>query len=97
MTLEPTKAYYITIEGGIEEIFPSDGKEFQLEEVQKRVEGYIEIVYLNKKQIMIVNEEGKFYKGSNPIATGIANLHKALGAGDYICGNVVICPSKMLH
>lgn len=96
MNLEPTKAYHITVEGSIEEISPNDGKEFQLEEVQKRVEGYIEIVYLNDKQIMVVNEEGKFDKEFNPIATGIADLHKALGYGDYICGNVVICPSSML-
>lgn len=96
MKLDPKKAYHITVEGSVEEIYPNNGKDFRLDEVQKRVEGYIEIVYLSKEQIMIVNEEGKFDKKENPIATGIADLHRALGAGDYICGNVVICPSKML-
>lgn len=96
MNLEPTKAYHITVDGSIEEISPNDGKEFELEEVQKKVEGYIEIVYLNDKQIMIVNEEGKFDKAYNPFATAIAQLHQALWGGDYICGNVVVCPSSML-
>lgn len=96
MELNPKKAYHITVEGSIEEISPNDGREFELEEVQKRVEGYIEIVYLNEKQIMIVNEEGKFDKDYNQLATTIAQLNHALWGGDYICGNVVICPSSTL-
>ena len=50
MELLPTKAYHITVEGSIDEISPCDGKEFQLEEVQKRVDGFIEIVYLVKSR-----------------------------------------------
>lgn len=96
MELQPTKAYQITVEGDIFEISPNNGKTFELEEAQAKVEGYIEIVHLNKDQIMIVNEEGKLNKGYNAIATGIAELHHALWSGDYICGNVVICPSPML-
>lgn len=96
MELLSTKAYHITAKGSIEEISPGDGKAFQLEEVQKLVEGYIELVYLNEKQIMIVNEEGKFDKEYNNIATAIADLHRAIGSGDYICGDVVMCPSEML-
>lgn len=96
MELQPTKAYQITVGGDIFEISPKNGKTFELEEAQAKVEGSIEIVHLNKDQIMIVNEEGKFTKEYNAIATGIADLHKALWSGDYICGNVVICPSPML-
>lgn len=29
-------------------------------------------------------------------ATTIAQLNHALWGGDYICGNVVVCPSSML-
>ena len=93
MELQPTKAYKITVGGDICEISPENGKTFELEEVQAHVEGYIEVVQLNKDQIMIVNEEGKSDKEYNAIATGIA---EALWSGDYICGNVVICPSPML-
>lgn len=96
MELQPAKAYLITVGGDINEISPENGKTFELKEAQAHVEGYIEIVHLNKDQIMIVNEDGKFDKEYNVIATGIADLHKALWSGDYICGNVVICPSPML-
>lgn len=96
MELQPAKAYLITVGGDITEISPENGLTFELEEAQAHVEGYIEIVHLNEDQIMIVNEESKFDKEYNPIATGIADLHNALWIGDYICGNVVICPSPML-
>ncbi len=96
MELQPTKAYHISAGGEIKEISPRNGKEFELEEAQAHVEGYIEVVQLNKDQIMIVNEEGKYDKEYNAIATGIADLHNALWSGDYICGNVVVCPSRML-
>lgn len=96
MKLDPDKAYSIDVDGVISEITPVNGKTFELEEAQKLVEGYIEIVYLNGNQIMIVNEEGKLGKSYNCLATGIAEFFKALWDDDYICGNVVICPSSML-
>lgn len=97
MELLPTRAYHITVEGSVTETSPINGKTFQLEEAQKMVEGYIEVVYLNDKQIMIVNEEGKYDKEYNQIATAIAQLNGALSSRDYICGNAVLCPSEMLH
>ena len=45
---------------------------------------------------MIVNEEGKFSKGYNSIATALAHLHHAIGSEDFIAGDAVICPSTML-
>ncbi|MBD5199398.1 MAG: DUF3846 domain-containing protein [Bacteroidales bacterium] len=95
MELNPKKAYLITTSGSVTEITPRDGREFELEEAQVRVEGYVEIVQLSEEVIMIINEEGKYTKGLNAVATGIANSHGALWYGDYICGNVVICPSRM--
>ena len=96
MELLPTNAYLITEKDVISQRYPKDGKEFDLEEVQRYVDGYIEIVYLTDEQIMIVNEDGKFTKGYNQIATAIAHLYRAIAHRDYIAGNVVICPSKML-
>lgn len=96
MELIPTNAYLITEKCGVSQISPKNGRDFQLEEAQRYVDGYIEIVRLTDEQIMIVNEEGKFTKGCNQIATAIAHLHHAIGQRDYIAGNVVICPSKML-
>lgn len=96
MDINPSKAFLITSEGRVEEISPLNGKEFQLEEVQSRVEGYIEVVYLSDEQIVVVNENGKFDKEPNIVATEIARDNKALGYCDYIAGNAVVCPSRML-
>lgn len=96
MELLPANAYLITEKGEVSQIAPKNGKDFELEEAQRYVDGYIEIVKLNDEQIMIVNEEGKFSKGCNQIATAIAHLHRAIDQQDYISGDVVICPSKML-
>lgn len=95
MELDPKKSYLITVDGSVTEIAPLNGKEFELEEMQKHVEGYVELVQLTEKQIMLVNEEGKFDKKYNCVASGIADLFHALFAGDYICGNAVVCPSEM--
>lgn len=94
--LLPSKAYKITTEGEITEISPSNGEAFHLHEIQAHVEGYIEIVYLTDDRIMVVNEEGKFGKAYNDFATEVCNLHKAIGRGDFICGNAVICPTAMV-
>lgn len=96
MVMISTKAYHVPVDGRIVEIFPENGKTFELEEVQSKVDGYIEVIRLTDEQIMIVNEEGKFCKEYNALATGIADIHHALRAGDYICGDIVICPSAML-
>lgn len=96
MEILPTNAYLITEKCGVSQISPENGKEFRLAEVQKYVNGYIEIVRLNDEQIMVVNEEGEFTKRCNQIASAIAHLHRAISRCDYIAGDVVICPSKML-
>ncbi|MDE5975558.1 MAG: DUF3846 domain-containing protein [Muribaculaceae bacterium] len=96
MELHPDRAYCISTSGEIKEISPENGKGFELEEAQAYVEGYIEVINLSEEQIMIINEEGKYDKEYNAIATGIADLHHALLPGDYVCGNVIICPSQML-
>ena len=84
-------ANMITVDGTITEVKTS------LEDLQKAVEGYIEIVDLpkgdlttNKKLIMVLNEEGKINQlPVNLIATQI--WIKNYGRTDVIVGNVVIC------
>lgn len=97
MELIPEKAYIISESGDVREIKPENGTDFSLEEAQQAVDGYIEVVYLNDKQIMIVNEEGKFTKKCNQVATAIARLNRALFNFDYISGDVILCPSEMLE
>jgi hypothetical protein len=45
--------------GQHEEVFPANGTDFQLAELQRMVGGSIEIVPTNDGRIMVLNEEGK--------------------------------------
>lgn len=83
-------AQLLRADGTTQEIKPTKGKMFTLEELQTFVGGYIEAVHLGKK-IMMVNEEGKLqHLPPNKQATNIANQCSAIWEGDYIVGNVVI-------
>ena len=45
-------------DGTIEDFNPANGKEFTLDEMQKAVGGYIELVYLPNNEVLVVDEEG---------------------------------------
>jgi hypothetical protein len=72
-------------------------KKMTLEELQKQVDGYIEWVTVNTKNNTgyYVNEEGKFNKGMNELATkwwywNILDERDSLkGFNDFISGDVV--------
>ena len=72
-------------------------KKMTLEELQKQVDGYIEWVTVNPKNNTgyYVNEEGKFNKGMNELATkwwywNILSERDSLnGFNDFISGDVV--------
>lgn len=83
------------IEGKITQVSPKNGTDFSLEELRGFVKGHIEVVYLAKNTIMIVNEEGKLQGLSvNPNATKI--LRDYYKTSDYIVGNVLICDSSLV-
>lgn len=91
------EATIISPDGREEKISPANGNDFSLEEVQKIVGGYIEVVGLSDGNILVLNEEGKLCGlDENPKATVIAHEHKAMFPHDYIVGNVLICSSDML-
>lgn len=73
-------------------IEPKNGENFSLEELQKIVRGYIEILPLDDDEIMVLNEEGKCKNlGINLMATSLM-----LCAGyrhDFIVGDVLVCRS----
>ena len=77
-------------------IFPANGSDFQLEELQGLVDGRIEIVTVTEKVIMVINEEGKDVLPINVMATVMAKAQRAIFPWDYICGDVVMCPSEMV-
>ena len=82
----------IKTDGTRHNIKPKNKTDFQLDELQEIVEGYIEIVPLSKTQIMVVNEEGHMLKKPyNHLATLTAYMS---GIRDIIVGNVLVCDSN---
>ncbi len=90
------KGLLITPEASVTEFVPANGRDFTLEELQKGVEGYIEIIDLTDKTIMVVNEDGKGRLYPNMMATVIAKGCRAIFPHDYIAGNAVLCASDMV-
>lgn len=90
------KGLLITPEASVTEFVPANGRDFTLEELQKGVEGCIEIIDLTEKTIMVVNEDGKGRLYPNMMATVIAKGCRAIFPHDYIAGNAVMCPSDMV-
>ena len=83
-------AQLIETNGTVKEISPTEGSFFQLEELQRYVGGYIEVVVLGSQQVMVVNEEGKMMGlQRNDVATDLAKTRVL--PGDYIAGNAVVC------
>lgn len=83
--------YIFKTDGTSEKVPPTNGTDYTLEELQKMVGGYIEVVRVPHKpsMILIVNEEGLLHNlPPNPMATGIA--------GQPIVGNAVYCPTEHL-
>lgn len=87
-------AQLINTDGSIKKVEPKNGTDFELEELQKFVDGYIEIVNLNDGRILVVNDEGKFGYEVNEKATLIAQQTNAIWFGDTINGNALLCKSE---
>lgn len=78
-------AKLITTDNQIVDVFPKNGTDFKYNELNKFVNGYIEIVSMGNGAIMVVNETGKLDNlPFNAIAT-------QLYGRDIICGNALIC------
>lgn len=76
-------------DGTTETVSPANGKDFSLRELQTIVEGFIEMVHLPDK-IMVINEEGKL--DSLPYNTKATELYRqSFKTADYIVGNALIC------
>jgi hypothetical protein len=77
-------------------ITPEGGGAFGLEELQKYVGGYIQVIpCTDGKTVMVMDEEGKF-KEEYPRQkeNKSANNCVTLFEGDYICGDVIICSNE---
>ena len=91
-------ATLISVDNEPKRVYPQNGTDFSLEEAQKYVEGNIEVIDVRDGSdfIMIINDEGKFSKEPNMVATGIARNTKSIFPNDYICGDVILCHTSML-
>jgi hypothetical protein len=85
-------AQWIKTSGEVIEVHPkNDGKVFTIEELKGFVDGFIECVFLNDKQVLVVNEEGKL-KGMpyNPVATEVYCMAFQPNR-DIIVGDALLC------
>jgi hypothetical protein len=89
-------AILIRATGKMQGVFPANGSDFTLEELQGFVGGYIQVVSYTENTIMVVNEEGKGQLPMNIRATIIAKANGALHFNDYIAGDALLCPSEMV-
>ena len=91
------KAKWLKANGDVVEVTPKNGRDFQLDELKRFVGGFIEIVRINDKQIMVVNEEGKLNGlPYNSLATEALILAHQGRVDDYIVGNVLLCDNDMV-
>jgi hypothetical protein len=76
--------------GEVETIEPKNGTDFQLEELQAVVGGYIECLPLyNTTEIMTCNEEGKIL--GLPLNRRATQIIVDNGYEDCIAGDVLVC------
>jgi len=73
---------------------PQNGTDFTLEELQKAVGGYIEIIQISSTQIMVLNEEGKL-KGL-PFNRNASLIFAMAGIRQVAVGDVVVCGTEMV-
>lgn len=73
------EATIIYPDGREEKVSPANGNDFSLEEVQKIVGGYVEIIGLSDDNILLINEDGKLMGlAENVKANEIAVNHDAV-------------------
>lgn len=90
-----SKAKLYKADGTILEVVPANGTDFQLDELQKMVGGYIEIVSAGKGKIMVLDDEGKLKgKPVNDVAT---MMFMQAGYYDTIVGDALVCDSEMVQ
>lgn len=91
-----TMAEIIKTDGTRQSYEPANGTDFTLEEMQKAVGGMVEIIELDDKQSMILNEDGKLLGFPyNEVADNI--FHDHFVTLDYIVGDVLICNNKQIR
>ena len=88
-------AHIIKTNGEVVEVQPKNGTDFQLDELQAIVGGYIEVVGIHHGQLIVCDEEGKLKgKDRNNKATDLYRLR--LLTNDFLVGDVLICDQEQI-
>lgn len=90
-------AQIIRTDGTRQKICPANGTDFTLKEMQSIVGGLIQLVELDDKRTMVMNEEGKL--GGLPLnieATKVFHMYYP-GSRDFIVGNVLVCSNNQIR
>lgn len=96
-------AKIIYASGLVKEVKPANGKWFTLEEKQRIVGGYIEIIPTREGNWLVINEEGKLnHLPVNKEATllyayGIVVKEDGFALTDVVVGDVLYCTEKELE
>jgi hypothetical protein len=79
-------------------IHPKNKISFSIEELRKLVGGEIQIVILDDKYLMILNECAKLNNplGINIIASKILKDHKLMEYGQFVVGDVVVVERELV-
>ena len=88
-------AAIITTNGEVKPVVPNNGTDFQIEEIQAAVGGYVEIVTLWTGGLMCLDEEGKL-KGKDINHKATAMYRNKRNTKDFIVGDVLICDKKQI-
>ena len=89
-------ATIIKANGETIDVKPKNGTDFSLEEMKEIVGGYIEVLFLEGGDLMVVNEDGKnmnlpLNKEATEIITGDIYYD-----GDCIVGDVLVCERNQI-
>ena len=83
-------AQIIKTTGEVIETQPKNGTDFQFDELQAIVGGYIEVVNMRDGRLIVCDEEGKLKgKERNHKATDI--FHSVFNTNDFMVGDVLVC------
>lgn len=77
-------ATLIKTDGSKLEIQPQNGLDFQLDELQKFVDGYIDIINLHNGDILVINDNGKDFYPVNHRATLKIKIEKLQKGNNYV-------------
>lgn len=85
-------AKWMKTNGEVIDVTPkNEGQVFALEELKEYVGGWIECIFLNDHQVLVVNEEGKLLNlPYNTLATEVYNMAFQPNR-DCIVGDALLC------